>query len=191
MNTKSIVVAAFALISSVALANEPGNPRVVVISQKQSGTFKVIYEGEKTGNVQMNISNAAGKVIFSETIKGVDGFIRPVNFMGMEPGEYSIEVIDAKGKQIQKVTYVNENVVKNVHVAKIADEGKYLLAVANQDAEQINVKIFDGTNQLVHNENLTVSGNLGLVYNLKNVTGTPTFEVTDKTGNVRTITTKK
>jgi hypothetical protein len=34
---------------------------------------------------------------------------------------------------------------------------------------------------------MTVSGSFGLVYNLKQVAGTPTFEVTDKTGNVKTI----
>jgi len=186
MKTKSILIAAIALISSVAFATEP-NPKVAVISQKQSGTFKVIYEGAQQGKVKMNIRNSSGETVFTETINGLNGFIRPVNFTGLEFGEYTIEIVDGAGKQEQTVNYQLPAVAKNVHVAKISGEGKYLLAVANPGSEQINVKIFDGANNLVHNENVTVNGSLGLVYNLKEVAGSPTFEVSDNTGAVKTI----
>jgi len=186
MNTKSMLVAAIAMVASVAFATEP-NPKVVVIGQKQSGTYKVIYEGAKQGKVKMNIRNSAGETLFTETIASSNGFIRPVNFTGLEFGEYTIEIADAAGKQIQKVQYQSAAVAKNVHVAKVNGEGKYLLAVANKNAEQINVKIFDGENNLVHDQNVTVNGNLGLVYNLKQISGAPTFEVTDNTGVVKTV----
>lgn len=180
-------LAAWVLISSVAFAKDPGTPRVVVVNQKNSGTFKVIYEGAKSGEVTMSITNNKGTVVYAETTRVVNGFIRPVNFTGMEAGEYTIEIADASGKQIQKIVYSNESSVRSVQVSKIKEEGKYLLAVANDGAEQINVRIFDGNNNLIHNQDLTIDGNFGLVYNLKSVTGVPTFEVTDKTGNVRTI----
>ena len=186
MKTKSFLAAVIVLVSTVAFANEPG-PRVVVVSNKNSGMFKVIYEAEKVGDVKMTILGRDGEVLFAETTSNVDGFIRPVNFTGMEPGEYTIEIADASGKQVQKVQYANETTVKNVHVAKMSEEGKYLLSVANDGTEQINVRIFDGSNNLVHNEDLTINGNFGLVYNLKDVSGVPTFEVTDKTGSIRSI----
>jgi hypothetical protein len=186
MKAKSFLIALLVLVSAAAFANGPG-PRVVVLNQKNSGTFKVIYEGEKVGNVKMTILNKQGVVVFKETTHNVDGFIRPVNFTGMEPGEYTIEIADASGKQIQSVVYTNETSVKSVQVSKIKEEGKYLLAVANDGSEQINVRIFDGANNLVHNQDLTINGNFGLVYNLKDVSGVPTFEVTDKTGAIRTI----
>ncbi|MDZ7649900.1 MAG: hypothetical protein U5K54_23705 [Cytophagales bacterium] len=121
-------------------------------------------------------------MLFSETLNNVDGFIRPVNFKSMAAGEYTIEVTDASGKQMQKVNYTIENQIKSVHVAKIGNEDKYLLAVTNENSEEINVQIFDGNNNMVHNENLVVNGNLGLVYNLKNVSGIPTFQVTNAAG---------
>jgi hypothetical protein len=105
----------------------------------------------------------------------------------MEPGEYTIEIADESGKQIQKVNYRNETSVKSVHVSKIAEEGKYLLAIANKGSEQINIRIYDGAGNQVHDENMTITGNFGLVYNLKQVSGTPTFEITDKTGNTKVI----
>jgi len=41
----------------------------------------------------------------------------------------------------------------------------------------INVQIFDGNDNLIHNESLVVNGKLGVVYNLKAVQGEPTFLV--------------
>jgi hypothetical protein len=187
MKARSFITAMFVLAGTMAFAFGPISPRIVVISQKNSGMFKVIYEGEKTGHVKMNILDTKGRVIFSETTESSGGFIRPVNFGGMQPGEYTIEVIDGKGKQIEKLNYTSVNSVKDVHISKISRDGKYLLAASPKGTEEINVRIYDGENNLVHNENLTISGEFGLVYNLKNIAGVPTFEVTDKTGNVRTI----
>jgi flagellar hook assembly protein FlgD len=183
MKTKSILFAlVMTTVSVAALAADPVGPRVVVINQKESGIFKVIYEGVKAGKVTLKIYNQNGSVLFSETLKNVDGFIRPVNFKAMDAGEYTIEVTDASGKQVQKIDYTIENKISSVHVAKIGGEDKYLLAVANENSEEINVRIFDGDNNLVHNESMVVNGNFGLVYNLKNVSGIPTFQITNEAG---------
>lgn len=187
MKTKSMLVAVLMLVGVTTFAKDPITPRLVVLNQKSTGTFKVIYEGEKKGAVKLNIISQSGKVVFSETVNSNGGFIRPVNFEGMTQGQYTIEVIDGAGKSVQSINYSVESSVNSVHVAKIAEEGKYLLAVANKGSEEINVKIYDGSNNLVHNENMTVTGSFGLVYNLNRVEGAPTFEVTDKTGAVKTI----
>lgn len=188
MKTKSVVFALIlAFVSVAAVAADPVGPKVVIINQKETGIFKVIYQGAQTGKVSLKIFNNSGKVVFAETINGTDGFIRPVNFSGMEAGEYTIEVSDASGKQINKLEYKMDNKVNAIHVAKIGNESKYLLAVANQGSEEINVRIFDGANNLVHNETLIVDGSLGLVYNLKNISGVPTFEVTNQTGATKVV----
>lgn len=177
------MIALMVLSASVmASVGEPGSSRVVIVSQK-SGLFKVIYEGAKAGKVTMKISDSRGNVVFTETIKSINGFIRPVNFAGMELGTYTITIVDETGAQVNTITYENKTVVKNVRIAKISGENKYLLAVAKGETEEINVRIFDGNNNLVHNEDLTINGNFGLIYNLKAVEGTPSFLVTDKTGN--------
>jgi hypothetical protein len=188
MKTKSVVFALMlAFVSVSAIAANPVGPKVVIINQKESGIFKVIYEGAQIGKVSLKIFNKSGKVVSAETINGTDGFILPVNFSGMESGEYTIEVSDASGKQINKLEYKMDTRVNTIHVAKIGNESKYLLAVANQGSEEINVRIFDGANNLVHNENLVVDGSFGLVYNLKNITGVPTFEVTNQAGATKVV----
>ncbi len=188
MKTKSMVLAGMMVLASIfTFASEPSTSQLVIINQKETGMFKVIYQGVSEQTVVMKIYGQGGKVVFTETIKSVKGFILPVNFSGMEAGEYIIEVTDENGKQLQKVSYLTETNVKSIHVSKVSEEGKYLLAVANNGTEKINVRIFDGDNNLVHNENMTINGNFGLVYNLKQVVGTPTFEITDNNGKTKVI----
>lgn len=188
MKTKSILVVAIALISSVAFANEPGGPKLSVVNVKDAGVFKVIYENPTGEKIRMTITDAEGKTLFNESVKVTTGFIRAVNFKGMTPGEYKIEIADNKTVYTEKVNYSLTSTVKGVHVAKLTkDQDKYLLSIANDGAEQVNVKILDGSNNVVHDQNLAVVGDLGLVYNLKAVVGSPTFEVTDQAGRVRTI----
>lgn len=181
-----MIIMALVLISSVAFADEPGTPKLVVLSQKEAGLYKVIYENSKTTRVKMTILNSDGEELYNESIRINDGFILPVNFKGLNPGEYSIEVTDGGAKQIQKVSYLQNDRAQRIHVAKLTNAAnKYLLSVASEGV--INVRILDGAANIIHNESITVPGSLGLVYNLKGVEGNPTFEVTDATGTVKTI----
>ena len=106
MKTKNVVLSVLVtmFVSILAMANEPGNPKVVVVSQK-SGIFKVIYEGGNVGKVSIRIFNANGQEVFAEVLSGTSGFMRPVNFKGMDRGVYTIEIENQNGTQIQKVSY--------------------------------------------------------------------------------------
>lgn len=190
MKTKSVVLAGMMVLASIfSFAIEPSNSQLVVVNQKETGMFKVIYHStnDSKQTVIMKIYGQGGKVVFTQEISATKGFILPVNFNGMDAGEYIIEIADQNGKQLQKVAYQVETPVKNIHVSKVSEEGKYLLTVANEKTEKINVRIFDGDNNLVHNENMTINGNFGLVYNLKDVVGTPSFEITNGAGSTKVI----
>src|SRR5258708_17005790 len=131
MKTKKKVVlsALVALFVSVsAFANEPVSSKLVVLNQK-SGVYKVIYEGAKAGKVSMKITDVDGNELFTETINSVTGFSRPVNFEGMTPGVYTIEVSDESGKLAEKVDYKHEVTASagNVYIARTSEAGKYIL----------------------------------------------------------------
>jgi hypothetical protein len=185
MKATFFMAAAIVLASTAAIA-DPVVPRVAVVNLN-SGIFKVIYKGAEASAVRMTILNSNDEVVFSETTRNVDGFMRKVNYSGMTAGEYTIEIEDKAGKTSQKVVYGSKSFVKNVHVAKLPEGQKYLLAVSNSGEEELNVRIFDGANNLVHTETRKIKGNFGMVYNLAAVSGTPTFEVIDATGSVRRI----
>jgi hypothetical protein len=176
MKTKNVVLTMVAMILASAFTFATTPSKVAVIGQASEGVYKVIYEGATAGKVTLKIYDNNSNVIFTDVKNGLSKFILPLNFNGLEQGEYSIEVTDANGTQTQKVSYAVKTVapVKAVHVTKLQD-GKYLMSAATNG--DINVQIFDGNDNLIHNESIAVNGKLGLVYNLKGVQGEPTFLV--------------
>jgi hypothetical protein len=193
MKTKSLFFAAFVLVSSLAVAagkDEPRNTGMAIVPVKGSEIYKVIYKGETAGKVRMNIYNSSSRVILTETFNSTQGFIIPVNFAGLAAGEYTFELIDASGKRIEKVTFgAKKASSKLAHVSNIDKKnGKFLLSVINTTpGEELNVKIYDAHNNLIHNETKTVDGDFATIYKLNPGVTSLTFEVSDNAGKIKTI----
>lgn len=191
MKTKNTVLTLAAMVvSAVVFATNPLS-KMAVIGQQKTGTYKVYYESPSAVKVTLKVYDNSSKEIFSETIKGLNKFMRPLNFAGMDAGVYTIEITDENGSQIEKVNYVSEvqnseTTIKAFHVCKLQD-GKYLVSVANEGSENINISVFDNNDNLLHTENRTVNGGLGLVYNFKQVAGQPVFVITDNAGKNHTV----
>src|SRR6186713_3356605 len=122
MKTRFVVLVVLISASVLAFANEPGNFKVAVVNQSELGIFKVIYAGENKGNVDLSILDDAGKVVYQETIKNIENFVRPLNFSGMNYGEYTIEVVDNSGKKVQKVDYAAKIKTNNVRITKTGED---------------------------------------------------------------------
>jgi hypothetical protein len=191
MNIKSLSIAMVALFSaavSFAGNEDPSNTGLVVVPSKRNEIFKLIYKGESAGKVKVNIYSASGSLVFTETVRGLDGFIFPLNFGGLSTGEYTVEVTDASGTKIEKISYQPKQNFKQVHVSRISkDENKFIVAVANNGEEQISVSIFDDKNNLIHSESKNINGDFAQVYKLSNTSASYTFQVSDKAGNTKTI----
>ena len=181
-----LMLVAISLIGSAAFAQESANPKFVVLNQGNPAAFKAIYDNPGATKSKLSIYKGIEKV-YGETLN-IDGFVRTFNFAAMSPGEYTMEITDNTGSYTQKVKFSRNAKPATIHVAKIAkDANKYLLSVANEEAGEINVRILDGQNNIVHNQSLAVNGSVGLVYDLALVQGNPTFEVSDNNGAFRTI----
>jgi hypothetical protein len=181
MKTKSIFFAAL-LVTVAAMSatakNEPGNAGMAVVATKGSEVVKVIYRGEAAGRVKITIFNASTEIVFSETRSSVDGFILPLNFSGLQSGEYTIELTDASGTKSEKINYQPIN-ASNIHVSKLNNEGRFLLSVVKDADEDITVRIYDAHNNLVHNSTKKVSGDLAELYSIQEYGGACTFEISD------------
>jgi hypothetical protein len=190
MKTKSIYLAAFLLMSAVATFgnDDPKKGGVAVLPVKGADVFKVIYKNETTGKVKVKLYNANAEIIFAEAFDNTDGFILPLNFSKLSYGEYKLELTDDSGKRIENIVYQKAKSVDNIRVAKLVSEnGKFLVTVTSAKNETVTVKIFDNFNNLLHNEVKSVNGDFAQVYNVKNLTGACTFEVSDNAGRVKTI----
>lgn len=190
MKTKSLFIAVVAMVISLAAfgKEEPSNSKgLAVVPVKGSEVIKVIYKGEAAGKVKLNIYNEESQLVFSESISGLDGFIRPLNFNGLKAGQYTVELIDATGKKIEKVDYKPAVSKKFVHISKLSEEGKYLVAVSGNGKETVDVKIYDANNNLLHSELKSIDGSYAQVYTVKNLNGKVTFQVTDAAGTSKTV----
>ncbi len=168
------------------LVNAPS--RVAITNASGSTLFKLYYKSLKQGSVKVSISDEKGFAMFTETIKKVNGFMRPYNFEGLPEGQYTIQVEDESGRTIEKVNYKSGKVEQLIHVQKLAsEENKYLLTIASLKAREVSIVIYDANGTLIHTENQSVSGEFAQVYDLKNVKFF-TIEVTDRDGLLKSVT---
>ncbi len=196
MKSRAIVAASMLMLVSVfAYAINPTESQLEVVTQQSKSILKVIYQGVSSGKSVLTVYNQSGEIVFVDKIYSEKGFIRPLNFTGMEKGVYKIEVSTSQGVIVKSVEYgaapesklvvaANEGSIKAVHIAKLTADNKYLVSVSNQGASKITVRVYDGNKELVYNRKVTIRGDYGVVYNLKEVVGTPSFEVIDEAGKV-------
>jgi hypothetical protein len=193
MKAKSILVGAIALISSVAFAKGSDTGKLVVLSQNESGIFKVIYEGDEKVNVRMNIVDKDGNLILTKSIKAQGGFIQPVNFSGMQFGEYTIEVVNGSSTLAKSVMYTKPvaepevSSIQQVYLSKLSEEGKYLLSVVRTGSEQVSITIEDANGNVVYSERHKAEGDFARLYKVKEVEGNPTFTVSNKAGYIVSV----
>jgi hypothetical protein len=178
MKTKSIYFAALFVIGAAVAAvgkEEPSSAKLAVVAVQGSQVVKVIYKTETAGKVKLSVYDAASRLVFTETRNSNEGFILPLNFSGLQSGQYTVELVDAAGTKSEKINY-QPKAVKNVHISKTASD-KFVLSVVNANST-VGVKIYDANNNLVHNSSQEVSGNYAQLYSIKNFTGA-TFEITN------------
>lgn len=179
MKTKSLYFAALFVIGAAVTAvgkEEPSNTGLAVVAVKGSEVVKVIYKAEAAGKVKLSVYDASSKVVFTETRNSNEGFILPLNFSGLQSGQYTVELVDAAGTKSEKINY-QPVAVKSVHVSRVASEGKFVLSVTSGNST-VGVKIYDAHNNLVHDSSKEVSGSYAQLFSIKNFTGA-TFEITN------------
>lgn len=189
MKAKALLIAALILSAGInAVAKEdPRNVRVAVVPVKGSDLFKVIYKSESSSRVKINIYNSQAALVFTQTVYGTDGFIRPLNFTGLPAGEYTIEVTDISGKKSEKVVYApNQNASKKiVHISKVGqNESKYLISIADAKNENVTINFYDKNKTLIFSETRELAGDFAQLYRVKN-SGEVTIEVSDAAGTVK------
>jgi hypothetical protein len=181
------VLVVLMVVSSVVFARRLDNPGASSSATvvKIGSTFKLYYKGAEQADVKISILNGRNNVVFSETLKKVEGFVRPYNFSKLPEGEYTIQISDKFGRQIEKITYKQEKPEALAHLLKVAgSEAKYLLTVSSRGESDVTVRIYDNTNSVIYNKTEIVSSDFARIYNLEGIGGEFTFEVSDAKGTI-------
>jgi hypothetical protein len=181
---------ALTIISTGSFAHRLDNPaslsRMGVI--RSGSTFKVFYKGTALNKVVINIYNSDGVKVLSDNLGKQDSFIRPYNFSQLSEGQYTIELTDETGKQVERVEYRNGKIEKLATLIKLSGEaGKYLLMVPSPDADVLEVKISDASGKVVYQSKEKVQGDFAKVYDLKSLSGSFDLSITDSKGVTKTL----
>ncbi len=191
MKIKTLCVAALMITAAAFSAvgkDGPGAAGMAVVPVKGS-VFKVVYKGESASRVKLKVYDASSRIVFSETIATADGFIRPLNFSELEFGEYTVEVTDAAGSQVEKISYKPAKKAKAavVHVGRLDKANdKFIVSVAHDGHDLVTVRIYDGDHNLVHTSAAEVDGDYAQLFRVQQVTGI-TFEVSNSAGTLKTV----
>lgn len=186
MKTKSLFFAMLIALSSTALAFENDKPEMTVVPVKGAEVFKVIYRGSTTGNVKLNIFDGQQRMIHTEAIRGLNGFIIPVNFKGLDFGTYTIELVSETKTYREQIDYLPTQATTSVHISRLSgDESKFLVAVSNAQNEPITVTIYDAAERIVFDESTVINGDSARVFKIAQAHGRYRFEVSDSSGNKR------
>ena len=184
------ILAAITIFSTALFANNIDNPNAAtgMAIMKNGTTVKLFYKGTKQTDVKVSIYNAVNTLVYSETIKNVDGFVRPYNFTNLEEGEYSIELLGENGRQVERVIYKLGKVQKLANVMHVTGEpNKYILTVANKGQDVLTIKIYGDKGVLLYSKTEEVNGDFAQVYNLDKYNGGLSFEVSDSKGVTKSL----
>lgn len=190
--TLSIFVALMIMSAAVFArrADKPVTPKETTgMAVVQSGTtVKLFYKSEKASKVRVTIYDDHNNVVLTDNIKKMDGFVRPYNFSSLPEGDYTIEVADESGKQVSRVDYHKTKFKKIAHLIKIQNSSKYMLMLSNRGEDVVNVRILDDARNVVYEGSETISDDFSKVFDLEKLNGEFSFEITDKSGTILSLT---
>jgi hypothetical protein len=181
---KFTLLLAGVLFGSFAIAGGPDEPKAksgIAVMKANVNLYKLIYKGDLAADVKVEILNDRNEVIFKETIRKTEGFIRPYNFSDLETGEYTIKVDNGSNWLTEKVAFGTARPDNLTHLVALEDN-KYLLTVPGQGSDDLTVRIFDQQGKPVYDATSAVQGNFAKVYNLGKMQGPFSFEVSGKGG---------
>lgn len=173
-----ILVAAM-LTSAVSLCYA-GNPSLEVKNHPGSPTYNVTYKNDKKCNVKFIVRDENGKLLLMDKLQNVSSFAIPVSFEDKLTGKFTI-CVDNGQTVVEKQIEVTQNSKIVTRVTKLS-ENRYVVSAAGGHDQKLLIRVYDPQGNLRAFEERITEGSLSVLFNTKNIEGTPTFVVSDLTG---------
>ena len=181
------------MVGSVALAGgigddpkTPSNKGLAVV--KKGSVFKIFYKCNDSDEIRVTIYNNSNKTVFKETIRNVDGFMRPYNFENLAEGDYTLVVTDDFCDHTELLHHYAEKSKSLIGVIQLSETPeKFVLTIGKKlSPESVGVRIFNDKNEIVYEQLEYVDGDFAKLYNLKEG-DSYRFEITDSNGTTSII----
>ncbi|UII33842.1 hypothetical protein LVD17_08445 [Fulvivirga ulvae] len=191
MKTRNAILATLFTVISLAVNATDGEkgsntaaPKVEV-STEESNVYRVLFMGKGDAKTIINIWNAENRLVFTETIKKVNAFVRPYNFSQMPDGVYTLEVIE--GNTISKKMIYHGSVAPSndvpvdLNIVKVAPltgkEDVYKLTIIQSGETKANIRILNADEKVVYSSAESFERAFCKLYNFKRMAKKATIEV--------------
>jgi hypothetical protein len=183
MQLKSLALVLIPLtICTAYIAGGSEKPSLSVIRKDSSSVYMVNYSDRTPGKVTLTIRDPQGNLLVKRQIQNKTGFVMPVNLSSVAQGIYTVYTDNGTEKQKIEINYNNDTAPTYSRIVNLG-ESRYLFTTTHVGKETITITIYDGNDVQVFKENRVVDGVYSTIYNLKGVTGSPSFEVSEASGN--------
>jgi len=173
-----------ALIVSAASAGNPADEASGMATAiiKKGSSIKLFYKAPEQSTVRVTIYNSIGNLVYSETLKEVDGFMRPYNFDKMPYGDYRIVVNNGSSRRTEHVHYSLEGIAHMASMVRLEDGKKYLLVVPNRSDDRLTISVTNDRGDTLHTSKHELQGDFSTVLNVEDLDGNFTVTVMDSKG---------
>jgi len=185
------MIVAVAVSGAVFATNPDRASGTNAIVTNNGANVKLFYKSNTPSKVVVSIFDANHKLVFSETLRDVEGFARPYNFSDLSEGAYSIEVNDGASRFSKQVIYKKDTRTQSDAVARLAkvngENGKYILSIPKGAHKAVTVKIYNDGDRLTYTAKEELNGDFAKVYNTKSFGSKVSFELLDAEGKVISV----
>lgn len=171
------------LLASAAFGTA-GNekPTLSVTRKDSSGVYLVKYLDSKPGKVTVTITDSQGTLLVKRLIQNETGFVMPVNLSSVGQGIYTVYTDNGTEKQNIAINYNNDTAPTYSRIVNLGND-RYLFTTTHVGKETVTITIYDGNDAQVFQENQKVDGVFTMIFNLRDVPGKPSFEVSETSGH--------
>lgn len=169
-------------VNTAYVAGGSEKPSLRVVRKESSSIYMVNYSDSTPGKVILTIMDPQGNLVVKRLIQNKTGFVMPVNLSSVAQGIYMVYTDNGTEKQNAVINYNNDTAPTYSRIVNLG-ENRYLFTTTHVGKEVITITIYDGNDVRVFGENREIDGVYSMIYNLKNVMGKPSFEVTETSGN--------
>lgn len=177
------------MLTSAAFATEDKNalqPEFGVIRNGQ--VIKVLYKNAKFSDVRVSIFDQNFRRVFSEVLKGTNGFGRPYDLSKLPKGVYVVELSNGTGVTSKAVVIEDDKKTsKSFKVARVFKKDGKVLVTVGRHAKRFQMKIVDDEGKVLYSEEKSIRNDFAKVYDVSSIDGTVTFHIKDEHGNVETV----
>jgi hypothetical protein len=172
------------LFSSVVFGGVTADPSSTEVKVTQDGfTIKVFCKSESK-SVKVSILTESGKVLFTETVRIKNGFVRPYNLKDLKVGKYLVSVEDEFGKTEKSIRLADAKSELLSAIVKFKDTKKCLATLAGKNNPRALITVRDTRDKVVYEESIYVGNQSVKLIDLSKFQGRVVVKVTGENGEL-------